>query len=90
MSERTRLTDLATIVSDVIEPNAVEIDRDAKFPREALESMGRSGLLGLVSAEAVGGSGGGLREASEVVREIGRPLRVDGHGLLRCITRRRW
>ncbi|MEO8424918.1 MAG: acyl-CoA dehydrogenase family protein [Actinomycetota bacterium] len=72
MSARTHLTDLAPIVSDVIEPNAVDIDRDAKFPREALEAMGRSGLLGLVSAEAVGGSGGGLREASEVVREIGR------------------
>ena len=46
------------------------VDRDAKFPREALEAMGRVGLLGLVSAEEVGGSAGGLAEACDVVSEI--------------------
>jgi len=61
---------LQSIIDEVIEPNAASIDRDAKFPREALEAMGRSGLLGLVSAEEVGGSGGGIPEAAQVIRKI--------------------
>jgi alkylation response protein AidB-like acyl-CoA dehydrogenase len=64
------LQTLAPIISEVIEPDAPSIDRDAKFPRAALEAMGRSGLLGLVSAEEVGGSGGGIAEACDVVGEI--------------------
>lgn len=70
MASGTHVQDMAPIVQQVIEPNATGIDRDAKFPREALEAMGRAGLLGLVSAQEVGGRGGGIREASEVIREI--------------------
>ena len=70
MPESTHMQLIAPIVDQVIEPSAVSVDRDAKFPREALEAMGRAGLLGLVSAEEVGGSGGGLAEACDVVREI--------------------
>ncbi len=62
---------LAPIVTDVVGPNAVSVDREAKFPREAVEAMGRAGLLGLTSAEEVGGSGGGIAEACDVIGEIG-------------------
>jgi alkylation response protein AidB-like acyl-CoA dehydrogenase len=71
MSE-SHLERLAPIVTSVIGPNAVSIDRDAKFPREALEAMGQAGLLGLVSAEEVDGNGGGISEAADVIREIAR------------------
>lgn len=70
MSNVDHLELLQPIITDVIEPNAAGIDRDAKFPREALEAMGRSGLLGLVSASEVGGSGGGIAEAAQVIRRI--------------------
>lgn len=66
------LQDLAPIVRDIVAPMADEIDRGAKFPREAVEAMGRSGLLGLVSAPDVGGRGGGLRQIAEVGTELGR------------------
>ena len=70
MTASAHLQTLSPIISEVIEPDAASVDRDAKFPRAALEAMGRSGLLGLVSAEDVGGSGGGIAEACDVVREI--------------------
>jgi alkylation response protein AidB-like acyl-CoA dehydrogenase len=69
---QSHLERLAPIVTDIIGPNAVSVDRDAKFPREALEAMGQAGLLGLVSAEDVGGGGGGISEAADVIREIAR------------------
>ena len=72
MSDGTHLQALAPIVEGVIEPNAVSVDRDAKFPREALEAMGTAGLLGLVSASDVGGAGGGITEAADVIREVAR------------------
>ena len=71
MSSTDHLEVLQSIITEVIEPNAAGIDRDAKFPREALEAMGRAGLLGLVSAPEVGGSGGGIAEAAQVIRQIG-------------------
>lgn len=61
---------LETIVSQVIAPQAIETDRQARFPREAIAALGRDGLLGLVSATAVGGQGQGLREAAQVVGRI--------------------
>lgn len=68
----TPLERLAPIVEDIIAPQADSIDRDAKFPREAVEAMGRAGLLGLVSSVEVGGMGGGLGEMAEVGTELGR------------------
>jgi alkylation response protein AidB-like acyl-CoA dehydrogenase len=70
MTNADHLESLQRIIAEVIEPNATGIDRDAKFPREALEAMGHAGLLGLVSAQEVGGSGGGIAEAAGVISEI--------------------
>lgn len=66
------LATLEAIVTDVIKPAAAEIDRDARFPREAVTKLGGAGLLGLISAKEVGGLGHGLRQASEVVERIAR------------------
>ncbi|MBO9687222.1 acyl-CoA dehydrogenase family protein [Roseateles chitosanitabidus] len=60
------------VVRDVIEPLSIRTDREGRFPREAIDALGRAGLLGLVSATAVGGQGAGLREAAEVVGRIAR------------------
>lgn len=64
------LDTLETIVTQVIAPQATETDRQASFPREAIAALGRDGLLGLVSATAMGGQGQGLREAAQVVGRI--------------------
>jgi len=64
------LDDLAPTLSAVVEPAAVEVDRAGTFPRAALEALGRTGLLGLVSARDVGGRGEGLRAATEVVERL--------------------
>ncbi len=63
---------LEPIVADVILPRAVELDREARFPREAITALGEAGLLGLISAREVGGMGLGLEEATQVVERIAR------------------
>jgi len=64
------LATLARIVTDTVEPLALRTDREGRFPREAISALGEAGLLGLVSAAAVGGLGLGLKEASQVVSRI--------------------
>lgn len=62
---------LARIISEVIEPQALAIDQSGTFPRAAMEALGREGVLGLISAKGVGGSGQGMRAASWVVEQVG-------------------
>ncbi|SEN36324.1 Acyl-CoA dehydrogenase [Duganella sp. CF517] len=66
------LQTLDSIVLSTIAPAAQATDRDAVFPRAAIAALGRAGLLGLISAEAVGGGGRGLAEAAQVVERIAR------------------
>jgi alkylation response protein AidB-like acyl-CoA dehydrogenase len=61
---------LAPVLSQVVEPAAVQVDRHGAFPRAAVDALGRAGLLGLVSAREVGGGGEGLRAATEVVERL--------------------
>jgi alkylation response protein AidB-like acyl-CoA dehydrogenase len=61
---------LAPVLSQVVEPAAVRVDREGAFPRAAVDALGRAGLLGLVSAREVGGGGQGLRAATEVVERL--------------------
>ncbi|MEO5934147.1 MAG: acyl-CoA dehydrogenase family protein, partial [Duganella sp.] len=66
------LQTLESIVLSTIAPAAQATDRDAAFPRAAITALGQAGLLGLISAEAVGGAGKGLAEAARVVERIAR------------------
>ncbi|NMG65294.1 acyl-CoA dehydrogenase [Azoarcus indigens] len=61
---------LEKIVTDIVAPSALDTDRESRFPRAAIKALGESGLLGLISAKEVGGLGGGLAEASAVIRRI--------------------
>jgi len=63
-------SDLEEVCQQVVAPQAVRIDQEALFPREAMVALGRKGLLGLVSAKDVGGMGGGLREAAQMVQRL--------------------
>jgi alkylation response protein AidB-like acyl-CoA dehydrogenase len=66
------LETLETIASDVIRPTAAEIDQSGSFPREAMNALSEGGLLGLISATDVGGSGQGLRAAVLAVERVAR------------------
>jgi alkylation response protein AidB-like acyl-CoA dehydrogenase len=68
----TYLQKLDTVITDVIAPAAQATDRDAAFPRSAIGALGQAGLLGLVSASAVGGMGLGLAEAAQVNERIAK------------------
>jgi len=61
---------LAPVLNDVVAPAAVELDRTGTYPRAALDALGRAGLLGLISAAEVGGSGEGHRAATAVVQAV--------------------
>lgn len=61
---------LGRFVADTLEPLALRTDREGRFPREAIQALGESGLLGLISAKDVGGLGLGLPEAVQVVSRI--------------------
>ncbi|MGH9277157.1 MAG: acyl-CoA dehydrogenase family protein [Acidimicrobiales bacterium] len=63
---------LAPIVEKIVGPLAPEIDREGRYPSEALDALGRAGLLGLVSARDVGGLGQGHRAAAVVIEELAR------------------
>jgi len=64
------LAALAPVLTDVIGPAAPVIDRTGAYPRAALDALGRAGLLGLISAPEVGGSGEGHRAATAVVQAV--------------------
>tara|TARA_B100000214_G_scaffold373049_1_gene352553 strand:- start:361 stop:1608 length:1248 start_codon:yes stop_codon:yes gene_type:complete len=44
-------------VSEFVEPQALEYDRDEKFNLELLKSLGEMGLLGITASEEYGGAG---------------------------------
>lgn len=57
---------------EVFAPHADEIDGCRRFPRENIDALGRSGLLGLLVPTAYGGVGGGIREMSQILDRIGQ------------------
>jgi alkylation response protein AidB-like acyl-CoA dehydrogenase len=63
---------LDTIVAEVIAPAAAEVDATGAYPRAGMEALGRAGLLGLISAEEVGGMGQGHRAAALAVERVAR------------------
>jgi alkylation response protein AidB-like acyl-CoA dehydrogenase len=66
------LDELEPILTEIIAPAAGEIDRTAAYPQAALDALAQTGLMGLVSAQEVGGLGEGIRAATRVVKQIAR------------------
>ncbi len=58
---------LERVIVEDVRPQAGHIDAAAEFPRRSIDALGKGGLLGLTVAETLGGGGGGLAEAAEVV-----------------------
>ncbi len=66
------LESVERIATDVVAPNADEIDRAGGFPTAAIDALRDAGLLGLISARDVGGMGEGPRAAAAVVERLAR------------------
>ena len=64
------LDSLEKIAVGVIRPVAAEIDQSGAFPRAAMNALSAGGLLGLISAQEVGGQGQGLRAAAFVIERV--------------------
>ncbi len=60
------------IAQDLIGPSAATTDKEGRFPKENIEALRQAGLLGLISAQEVGGPGQGLRTAVAVADRIAR------------------
>jgi alkylation response protein AidB-like acyl-CoA dehydrogenase len=58
-------------VLEIAADAAPEVDRVARFPREAVQALADGGFLGLTLDEAVGGMGRGPVEFAEVVSGLG-------------------
>lgn len=70
VAARPHLDALGPVLTDVVAPAAEDVDRTGDYPRAALDALGRTGLLGLLSAPDAGGMGLGLRAATEVVEAL--------------------
>lgn len=66
----THLDALERVINDVVAPAAITTDEEGIFPRPAVEALGQAGILGLTASPDVGGGGGGMREAAEVVERL--------------------
>ncbi|MSS70091.1 MAG: acyl-CoA dehydrogenase [Candidatus Latescibacteria bacterium] len=51
-------------------PRAVEVDAQGRFPREAVDALGKAGFLGLTLPAEFGGMGQGIRVTCAVLDEI--------------------
>jgi alkylation response protein AidB-like acyl-CoA dehydrogenase len=58
------------IAQRVISPAATTNDKEGRFPTEAVEALGKAGLLGLTVSRELGGNGLGPRAIAEVVAAI--------------------
>lgn len=60
------------IAGTVVAEHAIEVDRLGEFPAAAIAALRDAGLLGLVSAQEVGGMGEGARAAALTIERIAR------------------
>ncbi|GMA52168.1 putative acyl-CoA dehydrogenase YngJ [Alicyclobacillus contaminans] len=73
-----------------IAPKAAELDRNARFPIEIFDKMGKLGLMGLPIPEAYGGAGADMISYCLALEEIGRAcagtgLSYEAHVSLACV-----
>lgn len=62
----------AGAVSMIAAANARAVDRDSRFPREAIAEAKAQRLLGILVPKDLGGEGASMREAAEVCYALGR------------------
>jgi isovaleryl-CoA dehydrogenase len=58
------------VIEETAAPLAEFVDSAAAFPRAAVDALAKNGLLGLMSATEVGGSGGTLADGAYVIERL--------------------
>jgi len=70
--DQTRLEEIADqIGQDVLAPNADQVDREARFPRESIAAFRQHGLLSAYIPVEFGGGGASFRELNELCERFG-------------------
>jgi acyl-CoA dehydrogenase len=71
-SPADRLATVARIAAEAAGPAAEQVDRDARFPIEAIEALKRARLLSAYVPASLGGFGASVRELSLMCEALGR------------------
>jgi len=58
------------LAKELLASNADDVDRGRRFPRQNIQELGRSGLLGLVVPLEYGGTGAGILEMAQVLERM--------------------
>ena len=61
---------LQRVIDDVVAPAATDVDTTGTFPRASVDALAQAGLLGLTSKTDVGGGGGTMRQAADVIERL--------------------
>lgn len=64
--------EVSAIAREIAAPLASEIDRDARWPAEAMQALATAGLTGLTVPSRLGGRGEGLTALAIATEELGR------------------
>jgi isovaleryl-CoA dehydrogenase len=62
---------LLRVIESEVAPGAAAVDAAGEFPRTQIDALGAAGLLALTVPSDYGGGGAGLRQAADVIRELG-------------------
>jgi len=71
-SERALLVEVRRIAEAVAAPSAAEVDRDARFPVEAIDALRSAGALSAGLPETLGGGGCSLETIARCCFELAR------------------
>jgi alkylation response protein AidB-like acyl-CoA dehydrogenase len=69
-SAREKVSAAAKIATEVLLPNAADVDTRGRYPAESLKALADAGLYGLCLPNDVGGMGEGMRAFAGVVEEL--------------------
>ena len=70
MNAQSATSAASRIAQDVLAPAAAENDKQARFSTDAVEALGRAGLLGLLLPADVGGAALGPRAVADVITAL--------------------
>src|SRR5215831_17678359 len=60
----------AKLSREVLAAQADRVDQERRFPRNNIEALGKSGMLGLIVPREHGGAGGGIPEMSRALEQM--------------------